>query len=289
MENYSYKQDIYNLVFTVYADQSHSIERVEAILHNAIKSTMGVLSDPPPSITFTGTNKWSAEYCVSFWATDYSRKAAYLTNARRESLIHLQLANIQPATEQQRVYLHQSTEETKGEENKLFSLLKNIEIFKPFSDETKLLISQRAEVLRFDSSETVVKQGEVGDSLFVIEEGATSVFLKTDEQESFEVNRMGAGSFFGEMALLTGQERTSTVVATTKTIIHKIEKSDILPFIQQEPSILRELSEILTQRTIEDEKKLKQRIVVEAEKESIFKALSKKIYQFFGFGEETTT
>ena len=99
---------------------------------------------------------------------------------------------------------------------------------------------------------------------------------------------MGAGCVFGEMALLTGQARTSTVVTTTKTIVHEIAKNDILPFIKKEPDILNQLSEILTQRTVNDEKQLKSRVMMESEKRSVFEALSKKIHNFFGLTESSS-
>jgi len=69
------------------------------------------------------------------------------------------------------------------------------------------LAAQRAV---YGAGETIVRQGEPGQSMFVVATGAVSVVI---EPARNEVARIHAGGYFGEMSLLTGEPRTATVLA----------------------------------------------------------------------------
>jgi hypothetical protein len=63
---------------------------------------------------------------------------------------------------------------------------------------------------RVEAGWTVVREGDAGDSLFVVVSGALSVTMREDGQE-VELAILREGDFFGEVALLTGQPRSATV------------------------------------------------------------------------------
>ena len=60
------------------------------------------------------------------------------------------------------------------------------------------------------SGETIVRQGEDGQSMFVVMSGSVSVVLEPAREE---VAKIHAGGHFGEMSLLTGEPRSATVRA----------------------------------------------------------------------------
>ena len=61
---------------------------------------------------------------------------------------------------------------------------------------------------------TLIEQGEEGDALFLILDGAASV-RKGDQ----EVAQVGPGAYFGELALLDGEARSASVVATADVTV----------------------------------------------------------------------
>ena len=71
--------------------------------------------------------------------------------------------------------------------------------------------------LNFAAGETIVEQNADGDSLFIIVEGVVGVSVQVAGDEIIEVDRMGAGTFFGEMALLTDLSCTGGEAAATFT------------------------------------------------------------------------
>jgi CRP-like cAMP-binding protein len=62
----------------------------------------------------------------------------------------------------------------------------------------------------FGNGEAIVRQGEAGQSMFVVCSGAVRVVL---EPQRNEVARIERGGYFGEMSLLTGEPRSATVLA----------------------------------------------------------------------------
>lgn len=62
--------------------------------------------------------------------------------------------------------------------------------------------------------ECLIRQGDPGDSIFIIQDGSCTV-VATNEGESYQLARLGRGEVVGEMAVLTGEPRSASVVAET--------------------------------------------------------------------------
>lgn len=75
-------------------------------------------------------------------------------------------------------------------------------------------------VTRFlQAGEVVVKEGDPGTSMFVVLEGRVAVARQVEGKEPVIVEQLGAGEFFGELALLTGAPRTASVVALEDAVV----------------------------------------------------------------------
>ena len=77
----------------------------------------------------------------------------------------------------------------------------------------------------YEAGDVVITQGEVGSKFFIVTEGEL-VVTQTPEGESTEkeVGQLKEGSYFGEIALLTNQERLATVKAASKVQTVTIER-----------------------------------------------------------------
>lgn len=138
----------------------------------------------------------------------------------------------------------------------------------------------------FFPGEQVVQQGDSGNSLFIIAEGVVSVRVKFDNKTAeVEVARMGAGNFFGEMALLTGELRTASIYSLTETYLYEITKSDIAPLVESEPRISRQLSDILTKRKMATQSRKYEGEDQDFDKNTLATQIFNKIQNFFGFGK----
>jgi CRP-like cAMP-binding protein/thioredoxin reductase/Fe-S-cluster-containing hydrogenase component 2 len=83
--------------------------------------------------------------------------------------------------------------------------------------------------------ETVFERGEFANSLYTILDG--EVGIQVDPGDSNEMVRLHRGEFFGEMALISGRRRTSTVVATSEALLLEIDRNTMVRLVRSEPTI----------------------------------------------------
>jgi eukaryotic-like serine/threonine-protein kinase len=93
----------------------------------------------------------------------------------------------------------------------------NIQFFSNFTKGQVKAILDAANVIKVPKETAVVKEGEIDDSFFIILSGHASV-RKNDKQ----IALIGRGECFGEMAYLSGESRSATVIADTDCILMKI-------------------------------------------------------------------
>lgn len=281
IKNFNYPNQFFEAWAFVNIDPSHSPERVEKILTDAIMSATGVLRDPKPFVRIREISEWAAQYTVGYYVKEYDRKNAIKKQVWSSIWTHLSRAGIAPAVQRQELFLFKGVK-ARGETAKdPLVLLSELELFRPFSEREKKIIAKKMHMHIYFKDQLIVKQGDPGRSLFLIVEGVVGIVLeKTDG--NVEVTRLGAGNIFGEMALLTGEPRSTNVVALSRTIVYEITKDHIANYINSNPEISKNLSEVLANRKVEREAHLNQVIVSETEKTSITKQFLLKIQQFFG-------
>jgi len=280
IHNYNYTEDLCLASVNIRIDYAHPPERVEKILLDATLSTDDVLREPPPVCKFKGFTDWVADYSISFYVDDYAKKSACNDAVFKRVWVHLNRAGIVPPIKRQEIQSFQGIKSRSLDEaSKPLALLQEMDIFQPFSDEHKAYLNERIRRHRFTVGETVVKQGEKGDSLFIIVEGVVSVHVELEKKKSLEVARLGAGNFFGEMALFTGQERTATIITMTDTILLEMIKDDIIPLMQKEPEVTQLISKILTQRQMKTQSQLN---LHHSEIDKIYKRMLRGVGSFLG-------
>ncbi|MDM8559774.1 ABC transporter substrate-binding protein [Candidatus Parabeggiatoa sp. HSG14] len=285
--NFCFPDDVYWLWPTVYIHPMHPPARVKKILLDALLSADKVLKEPAPVVLFTSINEWAASYWIAFCADDYANKNFILEDVWTRVWFHLNRAGITPAVQRQEIHLFKGVKERGGEEAaKPITLLQEIDIFKPFSEEAKIDLSKRMSGHRFNASDIIVQQGDAGDSLFIIVEGVVGVYVRASDGKSKEVARLGAGNFFGEMALLTGEDRTATVIALVDTYLFELTKADIRPLMAKQPEVSELVSKVLTQRQMVTRRQMHVEHDVEVEKDAVYKRFLNRIEQFFGLKNE---
>ena len=88
----------------------------------------------------------------------------------------------------------------------------------------------------FEAGQALVYEGESGNELFIIVEGTISVSVKSEGKE-IELVRLGAGDFFGEMAMLEQEHRSATCKAVESTSCLVLKSQDFSSLIIDQPKI----------------------------------------------------
>ena len=104
-------------------------------------------------------------------------------------------------------------------------LLRKMPLFADMDAHQLQLIGSRLQEWEFEPGDTIIQQGELGDSFFVIESGQVEVSIE-ENGVSRVVSRRGPGEYVGEIALLLRVPRTATVKALLPTHMLVLHKDD---------------------------------------------------------------
>jgi len=106
---------------------------------------------------------------------------------------------------------------------------------------------------KFSQGETIVKQGDIGNCLFVIQEGKVEVIKETTTGD-VKVAELGETEFFGEMGLFEKDVRSCTVKALEETRVITVDKRNLYKSIHQDSSLAYRLLEKMSNRLREANK-----------------------------------
>ena len=99
----------------------------------------------------------------------------------------------------------------------------------------------------YQDGEIVVRQGDVGESMYVIQDGAVEVVLERDGREIF-LRTLGKGEFIGEMGIFERDVRSATVRARGETRLLTVDRKTFLRRIHEDPSLAFRVVEIMSRR-----------------------------------------
>ncbi len=115
-------------------------------------------------------------------------------------------------------------------------------LFGHADDQTLDALTAALRIRRFRKAETVFHQGDPGNGLFIVASGSVKVVLPSDEgAEPAIVAILGAGEFFGELALLDGAPHSATIVAVEPTETLLLQRDAFLGLIDTQPELRRAL------------------------------------------------
>lgn len=101
---------------------------------------------------------------------------------------------------------------------------------------------------RYEAGGVIVKKDDPGRAFFVIVEGSARVVKGTSADARTQAE-LRPGDFFGELALLDGEARTATVVATTGLRTIRIERAAFRHLVRDEPNLALKVLEGMAKRT----------------------------------------
>jgi len=105
------------------------------------------------------------------------------------------------------------------------------------------LFADETEFTEFRAGETIFREGEPGDSMYVVLEGAVDVKVG---DEKFIV--AGPGEILGEMALIDASARSATAVARNNCKLVPIDEKRFSTLVQQTPAFAIHVMTILVER-----------------------------------------
>ena len=133
----------------------------------------------------------------------------------------------------------------------LFQTLDSAEVAELFQLLTVRTIPERTALFRRD---------DPGDAMFFIESGRIRISVQDADGQDTVLAEMGSGDFFGEMAMLDGQNRSADATATEPTTLAVLAREDFRAFIRKKPDIALGLMTAMTHRLRRTDNLLRHRI-----------------------------
>ena len=135
-------------------------------------------------------------------------------------------------------------------------LLRSVSFFSQLDPETLADVAARAQIRRYPAGARIVSELEFGADLYVIAQGQAEVSVQPRRGEKQLLGTMERGATFGEMASLTGELRSATVMALTPVEALVISDRDFDRLRARRPEIAAFLVKILAERLAEAERTL---------------------------------
>ncbi len=256
--NFSRPSPVQRLEFTVGLDYNTPPNRVKRVMLQAAAEVPEILKEPPADVLLVSYADSSINYKCRFWIADFAvtdpiiDKFATLLyyKLRREGLtIPFPIHEVR--------FQKEAIPNTETDTDVRLGFLEQVELFRGLTSSEKALISAGMEAQSFGSSEAIIRQGDPGDSMFFIREGSVRVLLRTGDQVH-QVTTLGEGDYFGEMALLTGEPRTATIIADSDVDTYVLRKQALREVLIQAPGILEEISRTMAERKAQLEREATQ-------------------------------
>lgn len=132
--------------------------------------------------------------------------------------------------------------------DQLIELLADVPLFSACSKADLRIIARHATEVEAPADTVLVEEGETADTFFVLLNGEASVRRKGSAARSRRIATLGAGSYFGELALLDPAPRNATVAATTPVTLAAISARVFRTLLREVPAMNEKLLTGLARR-----------------------------------------
>jgi CRP/FNR family cyclic AMP-dependent transcriptional regulator len=129
-------------------------------------------------------------------------------------------------------------------------LLQRVPLFKGLSEKQLRNLSSEFTERQFTEGQELTAEGAGGAGFFVIESGTAEVTVEGETRGT-----LGAGEYFGEIALIDGGTRTATITATSDGVAYGLTKWQFKPLVEGNGEIAWPLLETMARRTRELEQR----------------------------------
>ena len=119
------------------------------------------------------------------------------------------------------------------------------------SRESFIAMARSLSILRLKDGAIVMRQGDSGDSLFLVASGELRVFVQTPAGPK-DVAHLFENTLFGEMALITGQPRTASVAVVGEADVIQVSKPSLQAVMAVVPAVREGLDRFSRERLIKN-------------------------------------
>jgi CRP-like cAMP-binding protein len=262
---------------------SRVVERLEHALAEA--EIPNVARDPAPAVGCTNFNDNGVEYQVryaiidpaEYWRTDSAIRVHLFAALAREGFAIPYPHRVVEMRADAR------PEKAQADHAARVQALRSSDLFGPLTDDERDALAPELGALLFADGDVIFHAGETADSLYLVAEGAVRV-VGDKKDKRYELARLVAPAYFGEMGLLLGQPRAATVVADGEALCYRLDRRGFDAIIKARPELADALARMLAQRQAENDATVRALDADARARHAVSRASEfvRRIQQFFG-------
>jgi CRP-like cAMP-binding protein len=121
--------------------------------------------------------------------------------------------------------------------SEILEQLRETFLFRGMPEEALRAVASQASIRKVPAGETLIREGDQGDSLFMIHEGWVKIVTKDNKGGELIINKCGPGELIGEMAILDKAPRSATVVAISPSEVFELNRDAFQDLLNQRPDV----------------------------------------------------
>ena len=242
--NYSQPTADTRLELEVGASYDTPPNEVKATILEALSHEQGISRPDLTEVLVVDFAAYAITYRIRFWINDFAadervrdrvRSLIYYAFRRRGIMIPYPIE----------VQIRREPPPTLVDRPEVGRAVNAVDIFAGLSEEQRTALTSAARPSLYGAGEVIVRQGQLGSSMFIVVSGEAVVTL---EPSRHEVARLTPGSFFGEMSLLTGEARTATVTAVSDCEVLEITADGFRRLVLENPAVVEQVGAAVATR-----------------------------------------
>lgn len=287
--NYSLPDTVSTRKLTVGVSYDVPPNKARKAILEVLAAVPRVMKEPEPVVRVLNYGDFSIHFELRYAINDFADYVGIEAEIMNLLWYKFRRGGIEIPFPVRHIRVNQVTAETQRADQdrrarEIMAMMEKVEIFSPLSRvELQELVGQ-VRVKAYATGEAPVRQGEPGNSFYIIKSGRVDVVVEKSSGERAVVATLGAGNFFGEMSLLTGAVRTASIHVKEDAEFIVIDKESFGSVLSDNPSIAEALSHILSERQagLEAGRERLDAAALERRKKDASGRMLSKIRDFFG-------
>lgn len=227
--------------------------KVRRVVLEALKTHPRVVKDYRSTVRVMEFGEYSVKYAIFTKIDDLHKRYIILAEIMNQIWYSLKRNGIRIPFPIRDVNLRQIDDRHEKEEQQKWieHSLSRIPVLKSLGSEDIGNLAAGVRVEQYGTGEEIVHQEDMGDTMYLIQQGTCDVVVEKPGAYSQKVATLTVGNYFGEMSLLTGERRTATVIAQGDAMLISISRQAFQDIIVSNPGISEGLAEALAERQAE--------------------------------------
>jgi small-conductance mechanosensitive channel/CRP-like cAMP-binding protein len=230
-------------------------QRVQAIILQAVRGGFGVREHPTPTVVTNAFTDRGVEHWVRIYTAEFDKRDRVDGMARDRIWYALTRHGIDMPVATHAVRMTPlpppEPESSDVAVARRMSALEHVGVLDILGKDLLQTLAAESQERTYATGEQVIRQGEPGESMFVILSGHVEVTTREGNGPVVQLAELTAGDYFGEMSLMTGAPRMATVTAREETRVVEVGHVMFGHVLENRPELVEELGKVLHDRLAE--------------------------------------